>query len=485
MNSGSGFRELSQNRQDNSEQFDSFWNIPLNYRTLCSIMRWGDLMQKKLLFLTNQYFYQPTVSALSRMQLDCETKVVVYHTFDQIPQVYQQYADDFDAVLITGTSAKHVLDLKFPDEKKLITAFQVDSDALHRDILRFAIETQNLDFSRIAVDFLVPLNCGFSVVDFLKLDSLDDVFSQNDSLTEMGSIPDSRSVETVILEQILTLWEQKAIDMVLCLYASNVPALQERGIPFRCPYISDADLYRVIQEVLIKTELNCLHDNHPSIIQVFPRYSADTTPRQMQRIYDLLQQYIHNHLIDGVLQQSGQCCTIISSMGILRFLTNEFQVCRIAAWLEDHLDFPVAVAYGIGTTISHAMNNVQIASKEAKILGHSFVVDTNGNLIGPLNSDNRMVISPNSLPDVSALAKRCSLSAMTIQKLQNIVNSNGSDKITIPEMAQKMNTTIRNANRIMLNLCRGNVAKPVYTQMTHARGRPIQVYALDFGTASR
>jgi len=440
-------------------------------------------MQKKLLFLTNQYFFQPTVSALSRMNLDCATKVVTYQSFDHIPQVYEQYADDFDAVLITGTSAKHVLDLKFPDTQKLITAFQVDSDALHRDILRFAIETHNLDFSRIAVDFLVPLNCGFSVVDFLKLDTMEAVISQNDSLTEIVGTQNSKSLETVILEQIVALWEQNAIDMVLCLYASIVPALQEKGIPFRCPYISDADLYRVVQEVLVKIELNHLHDNHPSIIQIFPQHSSDATAEQIQHIYDLLQQYMNNHFIDGVLQQNGQSCTIISSMGILRFLTNEFQVCRIASWLEEQLDFAVAVAYGIGTTVSHAMNNVQIASKEAKILGHSFVVDTNGNLIGPLNSDNRMVISPNSLPDVSQIAKRCSLSAMTIQKLQNIVNSNGSDKITIPEMAQKMNTTIRNANRIMLNLCRGNVAKPVYTQTTHSRGRPIQVYALDFGTA--
>ena len=441
-------------------------------------------MQKKLLFLTNQYFFQPTVSALSRLNPDCATKVVTYHNFEQIPQVYARYEGDFDAVLITGTSAKHVLDLKFPDTQKQITAFQVDSDALHRDILRLAIETRNLDFSRIAVDFLVPLNCGFSVVDFLKLDTLESVLSQNNSLTEMVGIQNSKTLETVILEQIVTLWEQNAIDMVLCLYASIVPALQERGIPFRCPFISDADLNRVIQEALVKIELHQLHNNHPALIQVFPRYSGDATAEQIRRIHDLLQQYMRNHFIDGVLQQNGQCCTVISSLGILRFLTNEFQTCRLASWLEEQLDFAVAVAYGVGTTVSHAMNNVQIASKEAKILGHSFIVDTNGNLIGPLNSANRMVISPNSLPDVSQIAKRCSLSAMTIQKLQNIVNSNGSDKLTIPEIAQKMNTTIRNANRIMLNLCRGEVAKPVYTQTTHSRGRPIQVYALDFGTAS-
>ena len=151
-------------------------------------------------------------------------------------------------------------------------------------------------------------------------------------------------------------------------------------------------------------------------------------------------------------------------------------------FLENRLEFPVSAAYGIGTTVPHAMNNVQLASKEAKLTGRPFVVDTNGNLIGPLNSESRMVIASSSLPDVSEVAKRCGLSAMTIQKLQNIVRSNGSDKITVPEMAQKLNTTVRNANRIMQNLCRGSVARPVYTQTTHSRGRPIQVYALDFGT---
>lgn len=440
-------------------------------------------MPPKLLFITNQYFYRPTVDALSRLNPDCDTTVVPYDNFHHIPQVYDQHVRDFDAILITGTSAKHVLDLHDPDTRKPIVAYQVDSDALHRDILRFAIETQNLDFSRIAADFLVPLGKGCSVVDFLKMDTLEPAIQENRNLAATVYASRQNSVEDIILDRILALWQQDAIDMVLCLYPSIIPELQQQKIPFRCPFISDSDLRQVIQEVRIKIELNQLHDNHPSIIQVFPRHCNDATVEQICKIHDLMQQYMQVNLIDGVLQKNSQCCTVISSMGILRFLTNEFQVCRISSYLAGHLGFDVSVAYGTGTTISHAMNNVQTASKEAKIMGHSFVVDTNGNLIGPLNSENRMVISPNSMPDVSDIAKRCSLSAMTIQKLQNITRVNGADKITIPEMAQKMNTTIRNANRIMLNLCKGNVAKPVYTQSTHSRGRPIQVYALDFGTS--
>ena len=200
----------------------------------------------------------------------------------------------------------------------------------------------------------------------------------------------------------------------------------------------------------------------------------------MRTLFSALQDYVNSNLIDCVLQENGACCVMISSLRILRFLTDDFQRCHLCAYVEQKVDYPVSVAYGIGTTVPHAMNNVQIASKEAKLLGKSFVVDSNGNLIGPLNSEQRMVIAARSLPDAGEIARRCSLSAMTVQKLMAIVQSNGSNKITTQDLASRLDTTVRNANRIMLNLCKGNVAKPVYTQSTHSRGRPIQVYALNF-----
>lgn len=437
-------------------------------------------MAPKLLFLTNHYFFQPTVNALSRLNLNCGTKVVAYDNFDHIAQVYDLHAASFDAVFITGTSAKHVIDVKYPKNQKLLVAYQVDSDALHRDILRLAIETQTLDFRRIAVDFLIPLGNGYSVVDFLQLETMSSVIQQNDRLTETAGNQDGSSLEQIILDRIVSLWQSHAIDMVLCLYASIVPALQERGIPFRCPFISDGHLNRLIQDALVRLELNQLHGNHPAIIQVFPRHTDSSCPQQLAQIHQTLQQYARDNLIDWVLQSTNICCTIISSMKLLRFLTNEFQICQISSYLSEHLDFPVVVSYGIGTNISHAMNNVQIASKEAKIVGESFIVDSNGTLIGPLNSEKRMVISSHSMPNISEIAKKCNLSAMTIQKLISIIRSTDSNKLTTHDLAQRMDTTLRNANRIMLNLCKGGVARAVYTQTSHSRGRPVQIYELDF-----
>ena len=439
-------------------------------------------MPVKLLFITSHYFYQPTVDALTRLKLPCETKVIPYDNYSHISELYGTYADQYDACLTSGVVAMNAIQQVFPHATKPLTYFQVSENGLHRDILKVMLETQSMDLSRIAVDFLLATGDGYSVADFLRIDDLNSVYGQNIDLTRQIGIRAGYTIEHTVLEKITKLWEENTIDLVICQYSSIIPMLQERGIPFRCPFVSDQRLNAIIQEVLAKLELHSLHDNHPAIIQIFPRHRADVSEQNIHVLRGMIQEYISSNLIDCVLQENKSCCVVISTLQILRFLTDDFQKCRICAWIEQKVDYPISVAYGIGTTVHHAMNNVQIASKEAKLLGKSFVVDSNGNLIGPLNSEQRMVIAAKSLPDAAEIAHRCNLAAMTVQKLMTIVQNNGSNKITTQDLAARLGTTVRNANRIMQNLCKGNIAKPVYTQSTHSRGRPIQVYALDFET---
>ena len=438
-------------------------------------------MSIKLLFITSHYFYQPTVDALARLNIPCETTVIPYNDYSHISEVYGMYADKYDACLTSGIVAMNAIRQVHTHISRPLTYFQVSENGLHRYILKVMLETRNMNMDRIAMDFLAAVDDRkYSVTDFLKLGDLDQVYDWNMNMSQQIGVQSGKTVEHTVVERITKLWKENAIDLVICQYSSIVPMLQERGIPFRCPFILDRRLKEIIQEVLVKLELNKLHDNHSAIIQIFPQHNSDVSAHNIDVLYGILQEYINRNLIDCILQKNEFCCTVISSLRIIRFLTDDFQKCRISGWLEQNLGYPVSIAYGIGTTVPHAMNNVQIASKEAKLLGQSFVVDSNGNLIGPLNSEQRMVIAANSLPDTAEIARRCSLSAMTIQKLMSIVQNNGSNKITTQDLAMRLDTTVRNANRIMQNLCKGNIAKPVYTQSSHSRGRPVQVYALDF-----
>lgn len=435
-------------------------------------------MHMRLLFITSHYFYQLTLDALERLNLNCQTIVVPYDDFSNIPEVYRQYQDSCDAVFVSGISAKRILELHFPKINKPLTAFQVDSDALHRDILRLAVESQSLDFTRVAMDFLLPFDGGCSVADFLAMEDIRTSFTKNQNWMH-DDVVRREGPEKLILQRIVDLWEKGAIDCVVCLYSGNVPKLRELGIPCRCPFLSDAHLNRLIRDALVKIELTHLHNNHPSVIQIFP-LSCMMTAQQGETLERHVREFARINLMECVIQRSDACCTLITSMQVVRYLTEEFRTCRLWTYLSEKLDFPITTGYGIGTTISHAMNNVQVASREAKLQELPFAMDTNGNLIGPLNSGSNTVITQAARLKLSDIARQSSLSVMTIQKILAVLHNRSYSNITTQELAESLNTTIRNANRIMNNLQCGGFATPVYTQTSHSRGRPVQVYSLDF-----
>lgn len=440
-------------------------------------------MNTHILLITSHYFYSQTVSALKRLNLNCQTTVVPYDDFSHIPAIYRQYESSCDAVMLSGSSARRILELHFPNLDKPVNEFQVDSDALHRDILRFALERKSLDFTRVAIDFMLPMETGYSVADFLQIDDMAAVINQNNTWVSRKQAQDL-DPEQIILERLEELWTQNAIDSVICMYSSNIPKLQALGIPFRCPFLSDAHLKRLIKDILIKIELNRLHDNHPAIIQIFPSQKNSMTESDIAALDSAIHKFVHANLMDCVIQSTPSCSMLVTTLQVVRFLTGEFQSCKLCSFLLEQLPFPIAVGYGVGTTVSHAMNNAQIASREAKTLGLPFVVDSNGNLLGPLNSVTNTVITQSSLAKLTDIAGQASLSSMTIQKIMAVLRSRNSDKITIQELSKSLNTTLRNANRIMNNLQNAGFAVPAFTQISHSRGRPVRVYAVNFPTIS-
>lgn len=437
-------------------------------------------MNSRIVFITSHHLYRPTCNALERIGTDCETIVATYDNFEHIAKVYQQYEDMADAFLVSGPSAKRAIELACGTITKPVTYYKVDSEALHRDILKLAVENRNQDFSRVVMDFLLPLDCGYTVKDFLALEDIETVDVSTQKWMTYAGVQEVGGAENAIMERILELWREKAIDLVICQYSSIAPALEALGIPYRCPFPSDSYLKGLIHDVLARLELKQLQDNLPSIIQILPIHPGEVSDAQMALLKQKVRSFVRENLIDCVEQESNNAMIIITTLQVVRFLTRDFRICRFADYLQQELDFPVVIGYGVGATVPHAMANVQIAVREARISEKSFVLDNHGNLIGPLNAENRLVVNTNAVANISNLSKRCKLSPLTLQKLMSYVESIGTNNITTQELAQRFSITIRNANRILTNLCKGGVATPVYTQTSHSRGRPVQVYHINF-----
>lgn len=441
-------------------------------------------MRSKILLITSLHFYQPTLDALARIQLDCDTTVVPYQNFQNIGDVYAQYAPHADAVLVSGASAKRAIELAHPRINKPIVSFQIGSDAFYRDILFLLSTNRQIDLSRVAVDFLLPLDIGYSVADFLAMDDTDSIHPLIRNWLNTIGTREVGGAESCIMTRILELWQKKEIDLVICQYSSLVPALDALGIPNRCPFLSDNQLRSLIRKIEGQLVIKQMQDNLPAIIRFCSQKQNALSPEERRELRAALGSFIKDNLVDCMEKDNETDFMLITSMKTVRVLTDDFQVCQLSAYLRTRITFPLVVCYGIGTTIVQALTNSQTALRESRLSGGSHLVDMNGNIIGPMDSENNTVVSPESTINVGVLAKRCSLSALTVQKLINSVHAANSDKITTLELAQRFDITVRNANRILINLVKGGVAVPVYTLSSHSRGRPVQVYALDFSISN-
>ena len=382
-------------------------------------------MSCRIVFITSRHLYQPTCDALSRIAADCETIVATYDNFEHIAKVYRMYADTADAFLVSGPSALGAIELACGTITKPVAYYKVDSETLYRNILKLAVENREQDFGRVAMDFLLPLDCGYTVKDFLALDDIETV----DESSRQWITREVGAAEHLILERIQQLWQQKAIDLVICQYSSIAPALDELGIPYRCPFPSDAYLKGLIHDLLARLELKQMQNNLPSIVQILPIHPGETSPEQKELLRQKVRSFVRDNLIDCVEQESGSALMLITTLRVVRFLTRDFRICRLSDHLQKTLDFPVVIGYGVGATVSHAISNVQIAVREARISEKSFVLDNAGDLIGPLNAESPMVVNTNAVANIGILSKRCKLSTLTLQKLMAYMDSIGTNNI--------------------------------------------------------
>lgn len=438
------------------------------------------ILRNTVVVITSHYLYRLTQEALARLQPDCNVVLALYENFEQISQVYDHYAEEADGFLVSGQIAVSAIHMAPHRTLKPILAFQADTAAIYKELLLLFLERRDQDTSRVVLDFLLPVSGGYTAKDFLALPEVDAVGPGIWEWTRRTGIRGIGGVENAITDKLIGLWDQGALDMVICQYSSIIPTLEAHGIPYRFPFLSDARLGELFQDLQAKIELEKLRANLPAIVNIAPRHSSQMTEARWQELEKWARQYFKDHLIECVKQEDPGCFSTITTVQAVRYFTQNSTVCGLSSYLREKLDFEIAVGYGIGSNINHALNNARSALREAIFTGHSFLKDENSSLIGPLGSDRQMFIETQPDRDVGEIARRCQLSTMTIQKVMTNMKMSGTNKITSQELAKRFGVTVRNANRILSSLAEGGFAEIIYSQTTNSKGRPVKVYELDF-----
>lgn len=436
-------------------------------------------MSMKIAVITSQFLRRHTEASLerlSRQDIGCETLLLTYKTFACLPDLYDQYAEKVDGFLVSGQVTLAAIEGKKHAVRKPIMYFQADTTELYKSILCYLLEHPGADISRIILDFLLPLEGGPSAEKLLREMELPVLEAQVNAWIRTMEIGQLERLEAAIAERIMALWTAGKVDIVICLFSSIAPLLKAHGIPCDCPRVEDAHLMDLIHRLQMKIELERLRAYMPAAVNISPR--GKSTAEQMGALHQYLAQFLHENLLECVLQEESECCYLFTTVSVMHYLTDHCRSCKLSAYLDRELPFPTAVGYGVGSDISCARLNAQVARKEAEFSGKSFIRNERGELIGPLGTEKSLIIRCQSVQNVGEIAKRCGLSTLTIQKVAASMKQSGSSKMTNQELANRFGVTVRNANRILNRLVEGGYAQVVYVQAANSKGRPVKVYEL-------
>lgn len=437
-------------------------------------------MNTNIVVITSHFLCPHIENIFSKLDLDCNIKVVPYDNFKTIHKIYDQYASWANGFLVSGTAAKAAIEIIEHKINRPIISFEIDSSGLYRSILDLILQNRNLNTNRLIIDFMIPLQEGITANDFLKWMDLNYDKSYINTWSETLDKESIYGLEDQIMNEILRLWNMDAIDMVLCQYSNLIPFFEKHNIPYKYPMPTPIFLKNLTKRFMYIISLENMHENLPVMVNISPLEDKLNTENNIKLIAQHTSDFLNSNMINCTIHNENSHCSTIITLENLHSITNNEKNCNLSVYLNKHLDFKVSIGYGIGLNIDMAIKNSYTARCESSLVQKSFIFTENGNLIGPLNTKECMTIENHAIYDIGKIAKNSSLSAVTIKKIIGIIKINNSNMVTTHDLSSYLQSSVRNANRILKNLEKGGYAKITCTQTTNTKGRPIKVYELNF-----
>ena len=323
-------------------------------------------MRRKIVAITSQYLKEPISQIVSELKLNCDIQVVSYNKFDTISEVYDSYAGDTDGFLISGKIAKAAIESTAHAYNRPIVSFEIDTAGLYRALLNLLISNRDLDMDRIILDFLIPIDGGCTATAFLKELDIDTVPPHINNWTKALTHTSISTIENHVLSELIRMWNNNEMDMVLCQYSNILPELRAHGIPTIYPLPSVSHIRDLANELLSTIELEHMRSNLPVIINVSPHSSTDNTPENIHQIYVCMEDFFKKNLMNCIPQKVDNHCSALTTVEMLQHITHNNKVCELNEFLTGKLHFECAVGYGIGANFDNAIRNSVNARKEAQ-----------------------------------------------------------------------------------------------------------------------
>ncbi|WP_318618300.1 hypothetical protein [Sporosarcina sp. YIM B06819] len=283
------------------------------------------------------------------------------------------------------------------------------------------------------------------------------------------------------------LWKRNEIEVALTCYPTVYESLREAGVPAYWLSPSRNEIYQTIRMFFEKIKTSYYKDTQISF-NMIEIVEYDAIKEKMKESYQL--EYLELHLkktfiqlcetLDGLLIEQGNGRYVIfSTRGAVE---REIRTLKeIVNYLSLEADSTVAVGIGFGQTVFTAEVNANRAIRESKDKGKQeiVIIQEDGTMIDAAGKDEELVYSYRT--DDNEFVKKLQegkISVKTFKRIESLIRKMDWAHFTTKDLAIHLNMSERNAQKIVSDLCKVDLAVCVGEESHYSRGRPVKVYQL-------
>lgn len=444
-------------------------------------MKDGKKMKYRIALLLKEHYKRIWRDMQKNKPQDVELKFFSYRTNEDLKEVYQKIKGDFDAFYVSGIIPMQLLRNIGQEEKEtLIANAEIDVQNTYRCMLRHLFSSDKASISRIGIDFL-----RFE-------DSLEKVIEE-DRLTEVVRDYERRwknfhTDEELMQEELAVsaFYEQQIkkgeIDFIITYFQSAKETAQKLGIQGDYVY-PDMRAFRHSMEDLKKSILlKQLHKKLPAAVYVDIRGEQPELGEWLVDTGEALSRRYYNKLI---VKRNGDQIEYYTDSETLQDFTSGFTQCFLYEPLQKKFHFKGSVGYGIGENIYQARINAMDAEHYGRNggagTGGSFLLDESQNLT-VLGTEGKMPRRQTRVSEeyVQKIADEVRLSAETIVRIQGVMDVLQTKEITSHDLVRGLGISLRNANKFLGRMEECQKASIVGKKRDGNKGRPINIYRIDF-----
>lgn len=325
-----------------------------------------------------------------------------------------------------------------------------------------------------------------------------DVLHENEVYSALNDIGLSKNEHCIVLDGKSTFSTDDWADMhekfyttgqskfaITCL-TSVASELQHRNIPVKRILPTTASITSVLDILYAKIDALNIDDLQIAAISVV---FQESNRRPVNRYTSLRNTLKFQSVLIDFAEVNGASINfvndkqvnIFTNKSICKKLTEDFKSMPLLGELEEKTKNNISIGIGIGEETAKAEHLAEKAMKFALSANEpiAFIAFSNDSMIGPLTHNNNSPLSfSTSLEnkELQAVSKSTHLSPTTISKLVSLIQRNNKTQVTVYQLAESFNVSLRAASRILRQLNGAGYAELTGEEQPAGRGRPRKIY---------